>query len=85
MPRSAFSRTAAAYSASKHGVIGLTKFAALVNAKSGIRVNAVCPRIYGNAHGDRIFRVPEVHKYFLSCHPIRRLAKINRNCRRGSM
>jgi NAD(P)-dependent dehydrogenase (short-subunit alcohol dehydrogenase family) len=66
---------AAAYSASKHGVIGLTKSAALENAKSGIRINAVCPAFTETPMADRTLRLPAVHKYVLSCHPIGRLGR----------
>jgi NAD(P)-dependent dehydrogenase (short-subunit alcohol dehydrogenase family) len=63
------------YSASKHGVIGLTKTAALENAKAGIRVNAVCPGFVETPMSDRTLRIPAARKYVVSCHPIGRLGK----------
>src|SRR5215467_2370051 len=66
---------AAAYSASKHGVIGLTQSAALDTARSRIRVNAVCPGAVETSMADRLFGAPQVHKYVLSCHPIGRFAR----------
>jgi NAD(P)-dependent dehydrogenase (short-subunit alcohol dehydrogenase family) len=64
---------AATYCASKHGVMGLTKAAALENARSGIRVNVVCPAVIETPMGERLFGEPEIRKYALGLHPIGRL------------
>ena len=62
------------YVASKHGVIGLTKTAALENAKSGIRVNAVCPGVIHTAMIDRITgQNPELEKQFVMLEPVGRM------------
>jgi len=62
--------SAAPYGASKHGVISLTKTAALECAKQKIRVNAVCPAVIETAMGDRLFG--EAREMTAAMHPIGR-------------
>jgi NAD(P)-dependent dehydrogenase (short-subunit alcohol dehydrogenase family) len=45
-----------AYVASKHGIVGLTRTAALEYAQKGVRINAVCPGVIHTAMVDRIMR-----------------------------
>jgi NAD(P)-dependent dehydrogenase (short-subunit alcohol dehydrogenase family) len=63
----------AAYHATKHGVIGLTKSAALDVAAEGIRVNAICPGCIDTPMGDGI--EPEAMKAFLKEQPIGRAGR----------
>lgn len=67
-----------AYVASKHGIIGLTKTAALENAKLGIRVNAVCPGAIKTPMIDRLTgNKKEVEEQFAAQEPIGRLGNPN--------
>lgn len=68
----------AAYHASKHGVVGLTKTAALDYAKAGIRVNAVCPAVITTDMAKRIFyQDPEIAKGIVAAHPIGRIGTVD--------
>jgi NAD(P)-dependent dehydrogenase (short-subunit alcohol dehydrogenase family) len=63
-----------AYVATKHGIVGLTKTAALENAKSGLRINAVCPGVIKTAMVDRIINNnKEIEQQFISQEPIGRM------------
>jgi NAD(P)-dependent dehydrogenase (short-subunit alcohol dehydrogenase family) len=48
-----------AYVASKYGVVGLTRTAALEYAKAGIRVSAVCPGIVQTPMVERVSTLPD--------------------------
>jgi NAD(P)-dependent dehydrogenase (short-subunit alcohol dehydrogenase family) len=64
-----------AYAASKHGVLGLTKTAAVQYAKAGIRVNAVCPGIVRTPMTERVFADnPDTKATVLAMQPMERLA-----------
>lgn len=63
-----------AYNASKHGVVGLTKTAALEYAKSGIRVNAVCPGYIRTPLIEQTLRAnPDMEAQIVSRHPVGRM------------
>ena len=67
---------APAYSAAKHGVLGLTKSTALQYAAQGIRINAVCPGWIRTPPVERMMaRDPDNETMMLDHQPIGRLGE----------
>jgi len=66
----------AAYTASKHAVVGLTKSAAIEYAKLGIRVNAVCPGYTDTPMVSAVTDIaPEMRDITVRAIPMKRLGK----------
>jgi NAD(P)-dependent dehydrogenase (short-subunit alcohol dehydrogenase family) len=66
----------AAYVASKHGVVGLTKSAAIEYATLGIRVNCICPGVINTPLiAPNMKGRPQVEKGYIDMEPIGRLGR----------
>lgn len=66
-------RLGAAYYASKHGVVGITKAAAMEYADKGVRINAVAPAVIQTPMADRaFFHDPAISARVTALHPIGR-------------
>ncbi len=65
-----------AYTASKHGLIGLTKTAALDYADKGIRVNAICPGSFRTPMSERLFG-DRFEATMLESTPMRRIGSVD--------
>lgn len=64
-----------AYVAGKHGVIGLTRSAALRYAKDNIRVNAICPGVVDTPMVAQIAAIPQYRAAMEAMTPMGRMAQ----------
>ncbi len=67
--------TAPAYTAAKHGVVGLTRCSALEYAARGVRVNAVGPGFIHTPMIGKLESDPAVEKMLVAAHPVGRLGQ----------
>ena len=65
----------ASYTASKHGVVGLTRTSAMDYIRQGIRINAVCPGGTRTRMLAKWFQDPAVEAQVMARHPIGRIAE----------
>ncbi|MGC6328165.1 glucose 1-dehydrogenase [Rhizorhabdus sp. FW153] len=63
------------YVGSKHGVVGLTRSAALAFAKDGIRVNAVCPGVVRTPMTEKFDNNPQIKAVIEQMTPLGRFAQ----------
>ena len=63
------------YSASKHGVVGLTRSAALDYISRHVRINAICPGATRTQMLANWFQDSRVEEFILSRHPIGRVGE----------
>ena len=67
--------TAPAYTAAKHGVVGLTRTSALEYSASGVRINAVGPAFIHTPMIQKFERDPAVNATLIAAHPIGRVGQ----------
>jgi NAD(P)-dependent dehydrogenase (short-subunit alcohol dehydrogenase family) len=65
-----------AYAAAKHGVVGLTRSAALENARHGVRINAICPSFSPTPMVTETL-APDDHERLTKGIPMRRFAAVS--------
>lgn len=66
---------APAYTAAKHGVLGLTKAAALEYGAQGVRINAVGPAFIHTPMIERLEQDPATNAALVAMHPVGRLGR----------
>lgn len=67
--------TQPAYTAGKHGVVGLTRHAALKWARSGIRVNCVCPGVIETPMTNSVAANPQIKAIMENMTPMGRMGQ----------